>query len=426
MLILFLVICLLGLILLGVPLAFALVISSILYILIVGGLPLELIPQRMMVGMDNFTFLAIPLFLLAGELMNYGGITNRLVGFIQSLIGRVRGGLGHVTVVTSMVMSEISGSALADASATGSVLINSMDKAGYKKSFAAALVAASSTVGPIIPPSISFILYAIIANVSVGKMFMAGAIPGIVVGVSLMIYILLVAKKKNFPKGERISIKQIGRTFLKAFFALLMPVIILGGVFAGIFTATESAVVAVVYAIIISGFIYRELKWSQIPQILINTAKGTASVMVIVSAATLFGWILSHSQVPQILANTVMGLTDNPYLILLFINILLLVFGLFIEGGPLIILLAPVLLPLVLKVGIDPVHFGVVMTLNSMIGMIMPPVGMLLFLTSSIAKIKLHTIYREIVPFVIVIFIVLMLVTYIPQITLWLPNLLYK
>jgi tripartite ATP-independent transporter DctM subunit len=420
------VLCFIVLVLLGVPLAFSLVLSSIIYMLTSGSLPLEVVPQRMMVGLDNFTFLAVPLFLLAGELMNFGGITTRLVNFVQNLIGRMPGGMGHVTIVTNMVMAEISGSALADAAATGSVLINAMDKAGYRKSFAAALVSASSTVGPIIPPSISFILYAIIANVSVGKMFIAGAIPGIVVGLSLMVLVAIIAKKQNFPRGERGSFKQIVRSFFRAFFALFMPVIILGGVFTGVFTATESAVVAVVYALIVSGVIYRELKWSQIPQIFLNTAKGTAVVMVIVSAATLFGWILSYSQIPHLLANTVTGLTNNPYLILFFINILLLMLGLFIEGGPLIVLLAPVLLPLVLKIGIDPVHFGVMMTLNSMIGMVMPPVGMLLFVTSSVAKIKLQTVYGEIVPFIVVLFIVLMMVTYIPQITLWLPNVFYK
>jgi tripartite ATP-independent transporter DctM subunit len=420
------VLCFIVLVLLGVPLAFSLVLSSIIYILTSDSLPLEVVPQRMMVGLDNFTFLAVPLFLLAGELMNFGGITTRLVNFVQNLIGRVPGGMGHVTVVTNMVMAEISGSALADAAATGSVLINAMDKAGYRKSFAAALVSASSTVGPIIPPSISFILYAIIANVSVGKMFIAGAVPGIVVGLSLMVLVAIIAKKQNFPRGEQASLKQIIRSFFRAFLPLFMPVIILGGVFTGVFTATESAVVAVVYAIIVSGVIYRELKWSQLPQIFLSTAKGTAVVMVIVSAATLFGWILSHSQIPLLLANTVTGLTNNPQLILFFINILLLVLGLFIEGGPLIVLLAPVLLPLVLKIGIDPVHFGVMMTLNSMIGMIMPPVGMLLFVTSSVAKIKLQTVYGEIVPFIFVLFIVLMMVTYIPQITLWLPNVFYK
>lgn len=415
------------LLIIGVPLGFCLVLSSAFFILTnSGSLPLEVVPQRMMVGIDVFTFLAIPLFLLAGELMNVGGITVRLVRFAQGVIGYVKGGLAYVTVLTNMLMAGISGSALADAAGTGSVLINSMEKAGYRKGFSAALVSASSTIGPIIPPSIPFVIYAIIANVSVGKMFMAGAIPGILMGLALMGIIGMIAKKQNFPKEERMPFKEIIRVFFSAIFALLMPVIILGGILTGVFTATESACVAVVYAFLVSKFVYKELNIYEVPRILLSTAKNTAVIMFIVAAAALFGWILAHAQVPQMLTNAVTSITSNPFLILVVINLLLLFLGCFMEGTAILILLAPVLLPLVENIGVDPIQFGVIMVLNLMVGLITPPVGMTLFISSRIANISVSSVIKEIVPFILAIGFVLILVTFIPFLSLWLPSVLVK
>jgi tripartite ATP-independent transporter DctM subunit len=409
----------------GVPLAFCLLIASIGFILTSAeNIPLEVVSQRLMVGIDDFTFMAIPLFVFAGELMNVGGITFRLVRLAQGVVGHIRGGLAYVTILTNMLMAGVSGSALADAAATGSVLINAMEKAGYKKGFAAALVSASSTMGPIIPPSIPFILYALIAHVSIDRLFLAGAVPGIFLGVMLMVLVAYLARKRNFPREERMPFKDVIKAFFDALLALMMPVIVLGGILGGIFTATESAVIAVVYALFVAGVVYRELDWKEIPRMLLHTAKNTASVTLIVSCATLFGWLLTHAQIPQALAHEVTNLTKNPYIILLVLNLLMLVLSLFVEGGPLIILLAPILLPLIKSVGIDPIHFGVVMTLNAMVGLILPPVGMLLFVSGGIAKVKLQDVFKEIPPFIFILLFVLAVVTYIPQITLWLPHLI--
>jgi tripartite ATP-independent transporter DctM subunit len=409
----------------GVPLAFCLLLASIGYMVTVDTLPLEMVPLRLFAGIDEFTFLAVPLFILAGELMNVGGITQRLVRLAQGFVGHIRGGLAYVTIITNMLMAGVSGSALADAAATGSVLINGMEKAGYRKGFAAALVSAASTMGPIIPPSIPFILYAIIAHVSIGKLFLAGAVPGVFLGLMLMALVGYLGKKQNFPREDKMPRKEVFKALKDSIFALFMPVIILGGILGGVFTPTESAVIAVVYALLVSAVIYRELDWKELPQILLNTARSSAVVTLIVACASLFGWLMTHAQIPTILAQSVISLTDNKVLILLVVNFLMLILGIFIEGGPLIILLAPVLMPLVKQVGIDPIHFGVIMTLNAMVGMIVPPVGMLLFVSAGIAKIKIQEVFKEIPPFIFILVIVLLIVTYVPSITLWLPNLIH-
>lgn len=411
------------LLLMGVPVAFCMLVASFAFILSLGGaLPQEVVPQRMMVGIDVFTFLAIPLFLLAGLIMNAGGITARLVRFAQGIVGFVRGGLAYVNVASSMLMSGMSGSALADAAGSGAVLINSMEKAGYRKGFAAALTSASATIGPIIPPSIPFILYASIAQVSVADMFLAGIIPGLLMGVCLAAMIGFLAQRQGFPKEERLPFKDVAKSFLDAFLALLMPVIILGGIFSGVFTATEAAAVAVVYALGLTILVYRELRLGELPNILFSAAKSTAVIMIIVSAAALFGWLLAQQRIPGLLAESVTSLTDNLLLVLLFINLMLLVLGMFMEGTAILIILTPVLLPLVTGLGIDPVHFGVIIVLNLMVGLITPPIGLTLFITAGIARINVTEVIGEIPPFIVALGAVLLLVTYAPSLFMWLPE----
>ncbi|TQM13383.1 TRAP transporter large permease [Pseudonocardia kunmingensis] len=412
------------LLLLGVPLGFSMLLSSILYILTTGTLPLELVPQRVFQGLNHFTWLAIPLFLLAGELMNAGGITGRLVTFVQSAIGQFRGGLAYVTVVTNVGMAGISGSALADAAGTGSVLIRSMQRAGYTTRFSTAVVAASSTVGPVIPPSIPFILYATLAGVSVSQMFAAGAVPGIAMALFFMVVIAMLARRNGFPKERRRSWRERAQAFRDAFFALVMPVIILGGILSGVFTATEAAGVAVLYALVVSIAIYRELDVRQLPGILLTSAKNSAVILFAIGAAGLFAWLMTYSQVAGQLATVIGAMTDSPTVVLLLVSLLLLFLGLFIEATPLIIILTPVLLPVVTALGVDPVHFGLVMVLVLMIGLVTPPVGMVLFITAGIGRTNVIEVARGCVPFMAAMIAVVILAVVFPSWVMWLPGLL--
>jgi C4-dicarboxylate transporter, DctM subunit len=409
----------------GMPVAFAMGAASLVYMLLQGNLPLISIPQRMLNGADNFPLLAIPFFMLAGSLMDNGGVTRRLVNFSSALVGHITGGLAHVVVVANMIMAGMSGSAVADASGTGSILIPSMQQKGYSAPFSAAIVGAAATIGPIIPPSIPMVIFGSIANVSTAKLFVGGVIPGILMGVYLMVVAYLVAKRRGYGHEVRRSLSDLLRAFVDAIPPLLAPVIILGGILGGIFTPTEAAVVTTVYAFFL-GLWYRELALRDIPRILTNVLVTTAVVLFIVAASSLMGWLLAIQQVPQALMSGFLSISTNPWVILVIINVFLLILGCLMDSIPILIILVPVLSPLIMRLGIDPVHFGVVMVLNLMIGLLTPPVGMVMYVVCSIAKVSIKDFTRECWPMILALLVVLAMITFYPPLVVWLPNLLLR
>lgn len=423
MMALLLFIAFIALIFLGVPVAFSLGLSSLLY-LFVNDIPLTIIPQKMFGGLNSFVLLCIPGFILAGNLMNAGGITDRIINFANNFIGHIRGGLGLANVGSSMGFAGISGTALADVSSIGAILIPAMKKEGYGAGFSAAVTASSSTVGPIIPPSLPMIIVGTLASVSIGDLFLAGALPGILLGLGLMIPTYIISVKRNYPKGERKSLKEIGKSFTGAFWALFMTVIILFGILGGYFTPTEASIIAVLYAFVVGIFIYKELPIKKIPSIMLDSMTSTASIMLLVGFANLFGWIMVSEQIPQLVASVILGISDNPIIVIILINLLLLFVGTFMETIAALVILFPVLLPVALEVGMDPVQFGVMMVLNLVIGLITPPVGVCLFVASQIGKVSIGKTTKELLPFLGVSLIILLLVAFVPQVTLFLPSLL--
>ncbi|HEY3368178.1 MAG TPA: TRAP transporter large permease [Symbiobacteriaceae bacterium] len=410
------------LLLLGEPIAFVMGGSTLIYLLVKARLSYTLLPQTMFSGMDSFPLMAVPFFMLAGALMNEGGITQRLIHFARLLVGHIKGGLGFVNVLASMLFAGISGSAVAEASAIGSIMIPAMKERGYDEEFSAALTASASTLGPIIPPSIPMVLYGVAANVSIGALFVAGALPGLLLGLAMMVLVAIYARKRNYPRDERASGKELLVGLRDAVLALLMPGIILGGILGGIFTATESAAVAVIYAIVVGGFIYRELKWKRIPGILLEAGISTAAVMLIIGMASSFGWVVAAEQIPQKVATAIFTFTQTPWVVLLLINMFLLFVGTWLETAAALTILVPVLAPIGARIGLDPVHFGTIVVLNLVIGLMTPPVGSSLFVVCSVAKMSLERLSKAIWPFIIVAVVVLALVTYVPAITLWLPR----
>ncbi|WP_039862797.1 TRAP transporter large permease [Planococcus donghaensis] len=411
-----------ALIFLGVPVAFSLGLASFIY-LMMAGIPLNIIPQRMFGGLNSFVLLCIPGFILAGNLMNAGGITQRIIKFANDLFGHIRGGLGLANVGASMGFAGISGTALADTASIGSILIPAMKKEGYGSGFSAAVTASSSTVGPIIPPSLPMIIVGTLASLSIGDLFLAGALPGLLLGVGLMIPTYLISVRRNYPKGDRQPLKVIWKSFTGAFWALLMTFIILYGILGGFFTPTEASVIAVLYAFVIGIFVYRELPIKKIPEIMLSSMTATASIMLLVGFANLFGWIMVREQIPQLVAESILGISTNAIIVILLINLLLLFVGTFMETIAALVILFPVLLPVALTVGMDPIQFGVMMVLNLVIGLVTPPVGVCLFVASQIGKVSIGKTSRELLPFLGVSLAVLMLVAFVPQITLFLPNL---
>ncbi|MGG5808547.1 TRAP transporter large permease [Falsiroseomonas sp. CW058] len=414
----------LGLVILAMPVAFALGVVALGF-LVIEGAPVIGAPQRLMAGVDSFTLLAVPFFILAGNLMNTSGVTDRIYNFANAFVGHFRGGLGHVNVVGSVIFSGMSGSAVADAGGLGALEIKAMTKEGYPRDFAGALTAASCVVGPIIPPSIPLVLYAVIANVSVGRLFLGGILPGIVIGLCLMAWVWWVAGRAGFPRGRRHSWAERGRAAAHAFLPLLTPAIILGGMFAGIFTATEAAAVAALYALILGTVVYRELGWRDLLKVFRDSMNTTAVVGFIVAAATLFNWVLARERVPQQVAELLLGVTDDPLLMLLLINLLLLFLGMFMEALAIMVLTVPVLMPVIAALGIDPVHFGLVLTLNLMIGLLTPPMGIGLFVVAKVGGIPLQQLIRAVLPFFVPLVGALVLITVFPQITLFLPDLVF-
>ncbi|WP_292289963.1 TRAP transporter large permease [Marivita sp.] len=375
-------------------------------------------------GMASFPLMAIPFFMLAGELMNRGGITMRLVEFSQAMMGHFRGGLAHVNVLSSMLFAGLSGSAVADTSALGSMLIPAMEKEGYTRKFAAAITAASSVIGPIIPPSGIMIIYAYVMGESVAALFLAGIVPGILVGLGLMIMVKFQADRYDFPASRsKASWGERGQASLKAFFPLMTPVIILGGILGGVFTPTEAAAVAVGYAIIVGMFILRTLRLGDLPDVFMRAAMTSATVLLLVGAAMAFKTVVSLSHTPEILAEFVLGLSENPLILLFLINLLLFVVGMFLDAGPAIIILGPILGPIFVDLGVDPIHFAIIMSVNLTVGLATPPMGLVLFVASSVSGERVETISKAILPFLAIEIIVIFLITFIPEISMTVPRL---
>jgi len=408
----------------GVPISISMGLAAFTGLLLSGNIPIEVTAQRFVTGVDSFPLLAVPFFMLAGGLMNTGGITDRLVRFANALVGRFTGGLGHVVVVTNMIMAGMSGSAVADCSATGSVLIPAMVRARFGAVFSAAVTASASTIGPIIPPSIPFVVFGVMASVSIGRLFLGGAVPGILMGVYLMLVVYILSKKRGYARGERVSTRGIWAAFKSAIPALFLPILIAWGIVGGAVTPTEAAVLAVLYALVLGLFVYKELTLSTMIKALGDAALTTGAVMFIVAAASLLAWMMTREQAGPALMSWVTSVTRDKNVVLLVLNIILLILGCFFETLSLMILLVPVLMPLITSLGIDPVHFGVVFVLNLMIGLITPPVGMAMFIACAIAKIRVVDFAREIPIFVAALILVLLLITYVPWLVLFLPNLL--
>ena len=420
-------VALFGFVLINVPIAFSLVLTTIVLMYFMDSMSAALLIQNIVRGIDSFPLMAIPFFLLAGEIMNVGGISKRIVLFARSIIGHVTGGLGYVTVVASMIFAGVSGSAVADTSAIGSILYPIMRDEGYDRKKSAALFSAAGCIGPIIPPSIPMIIYGVIGNVSIVKLFLGGIIPGILIGFGLMIGWYIHAKKKGYKSEGRFSIREVVRSGASAFWALLLPLIILGGIVFGIYTPTEAAVIAVVYAFFVGFFIYRELKPHHIPDLFVMAAKGTAVVMLVCGAATSAAYFITTAQVPAMLTETLLSLAgNNQFILMLVINILLLLVGCVMDLTPALLIMGPMLLPIVTKFGLDPVYFGVVMTVNLCIGLITPPVGNILYVGCSISKLSVADLAKAIVPNIAIMVVVLFIITYVPATITFIPNLMAK
>jgi tripartite ATP-independent transporter DctM subunit len=414
------------LLLLGMPIAYGLGLAALVAALYVG-LPLEAVLLKASDGIDEFALLAIPFFVFAGALMAEGGMAKRLVAFANIFVGFLRGGLAMVNVLASMFFGGISGSAVADTSSIGSIMIPVMKKEGYDDHFAVNITITSATQGIIIPPSHNAIIYSYAAGgaVSVIQLFMAGIIPGILIGVALMVLAFIISTRRNYPKGEFVPVRAAIRTTWEALAGLLTVVIIVGGVIGGVFTPTESAAVAVVWAFIVTMFFYRDLKWRDLPRTLRNTIRTVAMVMIIIGFAASFGYMMTLMQIPAKVTALLLTISDNKYVLLLLMNVMLLVLGTFMDMAPLLLIVTPILLPVILAIGVDPVHFGIIMMLNLGIGLVTPPVGTVLFVGCAIGKIPIERATRHLWPFWIAMLVVLMLVTYVPAISLWIPSLKY-
>ncbi len=405
------------------PIAWSMGIASAVYMAFGPHVPLQGLVQRMIGGIDTFPLLAIPFFILAGNLMNTGGITDRLVAFSKALVGHIIGGLAHVVVVTNMIMAGMSGSGIADAAGTGAVLIPAMQRAGYGVPFAAAIVGAAGTIGPIIPPSIPFVIYGSLANTSIGRLLLAGAVPGVLMGIMLMIFVYFIAKRRRYPAEGRVARRDLLRATLHAIPPMGMPIIILGGIIVGVMTPTEAAAAGAFYAFILGFFIYRELKPRDFPWIIKETVMGTAAVAIIISAAQPMGWILTYEMAPMKVLALFQDANLTKAMLLLILNLIFLLLGCFMEGLAVMVMAVPVLMPVLQQAGINPLHFGVILVLNIMIGTITPPVGTIMYVVCALGRISIGQFSREAWPFMIALTIGLFVVTYLPILCTWLPDL---
>lgn len=412
------------LLLVGAPIAVALGLSSAIVLSKIMHIPLIVVPQRMFTAIDSFSFLAVPFFMLAGSFMSSGGVTKRLINFANSLVGFIRGGLALVVAVSGMFFAAISGSSAATTAALGSTLLDEMEKSGYEKHFSAAIIAAGGTTGIVIPPSITLVVFGVSAGVSIGDLFMGGFAPGILMGISMCVLSYFLCKKKGIKAQGKFSLIAIFKSFKDSILALMMPFIVLGGIYGGVFTPTEAAAVAAVYGLIIGMFVYKELKLKDLPHVMLKATISTTLIMFIVGGANLFGWILTNAQVPHKVAMYMSSISDSPVVFLMLLNVLLLIVGTLINASAAVVILVPILLPVALSYGIDPVFLGVLMIVNLAIGCITPPVGLDLFVVSGITGIPIEKISKAVLPYIVVLVIDLIILTYFPQIILFVPHLL--
>lgn len=405
------------------PIAFSLGLSCLIYV-ILEGIPLIILPAKMYSGIDVFILLSVPGFILAGNLMNHGGLTEKIIDFCNHLVGHFRGGLSLANIGASMLFAGISGTAVSDTASIGAVMIPAMEKEGYDVGFSCAVTASSSTVGPIIPPSVPMIIAATLSGLSVGRLFLAGAIPGFLLGTGMMVVAYYISKKRKYPKHPKSSSKEILLGFIDTFWALLMLFIILFGIIGGVFTPTEASIIAVFYALLIGIFVYRKLDLKKIKAVVLDSMKTSASLMVLVGFANLFGWILLTERLPQEISEHILVFSDNKYVVLLLMNILLIFVGTFMETIAALLVLFPILLKVAIAVEVDPIHFAVIAVLNLMIGLTTPPVGVCLFVSASIGKVSMVEVSKASLPFLFVSYLVLTLVTLFPEISLYLPALI--
>ena len=411
------------LMILGCPIAFCLLCSGTIYFM-TNHMALIMVVQRLTEGANTFTLLAVPGFILAGNLMNSGEVTDRIFDFCGKLVGHITGGLGHANILASVVFAGMSGAAIADAGGLGAIELKAMHDAGYDDDFSLAVTGASSLVGPIIPPSVPAVVYGTVASVSIGRLFMAGAVPGAIMAIAMCAMVYIISKKRGYRKEEWCGFRALFHSFRRAFLSLLTVVVILGGILAGIFTPTEAAIIATFYAIFL-GFFYRTLTLKKLLAALKEASETTCTVMMIVCGATIFCYILSFERFPQMVANLFLTYVDNKYIALFVINVFLVFVGMFMDSSPSIIILTPVFLPVVTAFGVDPVHFGIIMILNLMIGLLTPPVGMVLYVLSKVSSVPFERICKATVPYIIMFYIILQFITYIPQICLALPTWMY-
>ena len=414
------------LLLVGLPVALALGGASLIFVWFDQSVPPLVVLHRMASGVDSFPLLAIPFFIMAGSLMNTAGITERIYTFAVALVGWLRGGLGQVNVVGSVIFAGMSGTAVADAGGIGNIEIKAMRDHGYPVPFAVGLTGASSTIGPIIPPSLPLVIYGVMANASVGQLFAAGLIPGLVMALVLMLTVAYYAWRRGFDRDAHFRWARLWHTFRRAFLPLLTPVLLVGGMTSGAFTPTEAAIAATFYALFLGVVVYRSLSWRGFLRVTMETAETTAVVLLIVAGASIFGWLITTTRVTEMVAGAVLSITTERWAVLLLVNLLLLIVGCFLETVAAITILVPVLLPLMIAVGVDPVHFGIIMVLNLMIGLLTPPVGMVLYILSRVSGLTFEQTTRACAPFLIPLFICLALVTYWEGMVMWLPTLLYR
>jgi tripartite ATP-independent transporter DctM subunit len=422
MLLIILIVTLAILFSLGMPVVFSLMISSLVYLSLAGIDP-RIVIQKIIFGPDSFVLLAVPFFILAAQIMNTTGITKRIFRFASTIVGHFPGGLAQVNIVDSMIFAGMSGSAIADASGAGLMEIEAMVSQGYEKSYATAVSAASSTIGPIIPPSIPMVIYAVIAEASVGKLFLGGVIPGIFMGLSMMVITHFIAKKRGFYRDRRATMREFFDAFKGAFLALLTVAVLLGGIYTGVFTPTEAAAIAALYALFLGIVVYRELGLRDVFQIFSRIVISCGFITFIISTSVIFSWIIAREQVPQRLTAIMLSLTTSKLLILFIMNILFLILGMLMDTNAIMLIFLPIVLPIVKSVGVDPIHFGVVVTLNLMIGLLTPPFGVLLFILNGLTKVPIEDILREVFPYIIVLVSVLLLITYWEWPVMFLPNL---
>ena len=414
------------LLVIGVPVAVVLGSASALWVYLGSTTPDLVLVHRMVNGVDSFPLLAIPFFILAGNLMNATGVTKRIFNFAMALMGWLRGGLGHVNVLGSVIFAGMSGAAVADAGGIGTIEIRAMRDHGYDDDFAIGITAASATIGPIIPPSLPMVVYGYMASVSVGQLFAAGLVPGLLMAAALMVMVAVISHRRGYHRDTRFSLERLGRAFLAALLPLMTPVIIIGGMMSGTFTPTEAAVAASAYALVLGLVVYRTLDSRGLLRVSMETIETTAVIMLIVAAASIFAWILTSNRVEQGLAAAILGVTDNKYLLLFLVNVLFLVVGCFLETVAAITILVPVLMPIMQNVGVDPVHFGLIMVFNLMIGLVTPPVGMVLYVLARVSRVSFEFAVKAAWPFLLPLVVTLFLVTYLPGLAMWLPTLLYR